>query len=118
MERSLGDQLRDSIQVPTFDPGPPPAFIEDVDDDWATRAEPTVDPNAVVPPSQRWYRRKGLAPRWMMRTRETQLERARGAHVRRDDPEPELRVDLLRDTLQRRDPPPQGANEDGDGNAR
>ena len=112
-----GPDLAETLRPPTLAepvlPAVVPAIVVDEHDGaTAQQAAPLRDPEGEIPATQRWYRRKGLAPRWMMRTRETQLEHVRGAHVRRDDPEPDLRVDLLGDTLQRRSPPPREVAED------
>ena len=104
--------------LPAVVPAVVPAVIVDEDDAATHQAPPTWVDEGELPDTQRWYRRRGLAPRWMMRTRETQLERARGAHVRRDDQEPELKVDLIKDTLQRRDSAEPAANGDEDADVR
>ena len=108
----LEKTLRPATQPGPVLPAVAPAVIVDEDDGATTQAAPRPVDGSRVPATQRWYRRRGLAPRWMMRTRETQLERARGAQVRRDDPEPELRVDLLEDTLRSAEERADGANED------
>ena len=89
-----------------------PAVVVDEDASATALAAPARGEDAEVPATQRWYRRRGLAPRWMMRTRELQLEGAGGAYVRRSDPPPELRVDLLEDAFPRRAPAPPRPNED------
>ena len=116
---NLKETLDPATQLGPVLPAVVPALILDEDDAATTQlAAPARGDATEVPASQRWYRRRGLAPRWMMRTRETQLEHARGAHVRRDDREPELKVDLLSDTLQRREPPPREPNEDDEPDVR
>lgn len=113
LEESL---LPKTPAAPSFPAVVPAVIIEE--DAATTQAPPSVQDESGIPATQRWYRRHGLAPRWMMRNRETHLEHARGAHVGRDHPAPELRVDLLADPLRPEDPIAPEANGSDDADVR
>jgi len=105
-----GRDLCDSLhpQVPKLEQAPPAVVPETLEVDaepGLTRARPGPDEEIAEPPdTQRWYRRRGLAPNWTMRTREPLLGRG-GARVRRE-PLPELKVDLVEPPVVEDDPAP------------